>query len=189
MGVGAVADGAEKSEGKEPSPRKSTSRALLGGIGFVLIGGGIGIFFLMTSLKAVPAKKSFLQQKYAEVDLEVVQRDLPPPPGVPISNIFLCNPVLLLNSEIDNIEEIQAEIEKRKKSLRGKILQILHTKPEIYFYRPNLMPRISQLLLEELNDTLGRLAGGKPLMGLLHTRQPPTLWNSSCPRTPSARRC
>lgn len=154
----------KKSKSEEPAKKKPSPR-VLGGVAFVLLGGGIGIFFFVSYLDVDTAKdKSFLDQKYAEVDLDMLHREMSPSSPVLMKEVFLCHPVLILNSNIKGLEEIQGEVEKRKKSLRGDILAALYRKPEIFFRRPDLMTRVSDLFLYELNTSLGLLADGKPII-------------------------
>ena len=153
-------------DGKEAAAqKKGTSPGILGGIAFVLAGGAFGIFFLMSSLKAGPQEKtSFVNQKYAEVDLDSVQREMAPDSAVRYSQNFLCQPVLVLNPQIENIEEVKTLIEQRKKVLRGDILHLLYRMPEIYFKKPNLLGRVSNLFLDHVNSFLGPLDDGKSIV-------------------------
>jgi hypothetical protein len=168
LGVGAVAEEPEKKSKSEEPAKKKPFPGLLGGVVCVLLGGGIGIFFLVSYLDADTAKdKSFLDQEYAEVDLDMLHREMSPSSPVRMNEVFLCHPVLILNSNIKGLEEIQGEVEKRKKSLRGDILAALYRKPEIFFHRPDLMSRVSDLFLYELNASLGLLADGKPIISYI----------------------
>jgi hypothetical protein len=84
--------------------------------------------------------------------------------AVQFSKSFLCQPVLILNPEIENIEEVKSLVLLRKKGLRGDMLHLLYRMPEIYFKKPNLMGRISTLFLDHINKSLGRLENGKSIV-------------------------
>ncbi len=163
-----MADDAEKQVGDgEPGAEqnKKASPGVFGGIAFVLLSGAVGIFFLITSLKAGPMKEtSFVDRNYAEIDLDSVQREMASDSAVRFSKNFLCQPVLILNPDIENIEEVKSLVLLRKKALRGNMLHLLYRLPEIYFKKPNLMRRISTLFLDSINKSLGRIENGKSIV-------------------------
>jgi len=167
FGVGSVADSAEKQNGDgeaQAEQTKKSSAGVFGGIAFVLIGTSVGIFFFLTSLKDGPTQTSFVDRKYAEIDLDSVQREMAPDSAIRFSESFQCQPVLILNPEIENLDEVKSLVLLRKKALRGDMLHLLYRMPESYFKKPNLMGRISTLFLDHINESLGSLENGKSIV-------------------------
>jgi hypothetical protein len=163
MEANSIGSSSAKSGG-ESDGRKRILSLILGGAGFALLVAAIWGLFMVGSAKAGKHSRPFVVQNYAEIDLDVIHREIPGQPGGRFRETFFCQPILVLNSDMDNFKEVLAHIKKRKNSLRGELFRIIYTLPIRFFRGEDLLDKISELFLDAINLFLGPNYEGKEIV-------------------------
>ena len=148
------------STGSEKNIKRSVVAYFAGIAGAVLLV-VFGSFFLLSTAEGEVKSGSILDREYAELDLDVLHREVPVQLGGDTSETFICQPILVLNGDIEDLSVLHKKIERRKNTLRGELFRILYTLPTHYFRNRDLLARISHLFLKAVNGMLGPNPEGK----------------------------
>ena len=152
---------------ENPSPKREEDKKKfpvggLAGAGVAVLLFGVAGFLFLFSGDAGASNSRLVDQSYAEIDLEVLHREIPGSGSR--TETFFCQPVLILNPEMENFKEIQSNLEKRKNSIRGELFRILYTMPVRFFRTQDVLARISQIFTSALNRFLGPNFEGKSII-------------------------
>ena len=149
-----------KREGQDN--KKSFPVAGFAGAGIAICIVGVLGVVLLSSGDAGASNSRLMDQSYAEIDLEVLHREIPGSGSR--MDTFFCQPILILNPGMENFKEIQSNLEKRKNSIRGELFRILYTMPVRLFRTKDVLARISSLFTDAVNRFLGPNFEGKVII-------------------------
>ncbi len=134
------------------------------GAGFAFLLIAVGLFLFLGSSDVSGGQESFLEQEYAEIDLDVVHREFSGSPGRPVRETFFCQPILVLNPELEDLKAVHKNLQKRINSLRGEFFRVIYSLPAHYFRDSNLLSNLSGLFLKSVNLFLGSNSEGKSIV-------------------------
>ncbi len=155
----------EASEEEKKPQKKGISPIGIGvGLLFLVVAGGV-VFFFVARSGSGPKEKTPMELEYAEVDLGQVSYNLNPSQNS-INPTFMCNPVLILNHDIEDVSALQSMVEERKNLLRGLVLELIAVKGKTaaFFQDYNALTELAEALRDIFNDKLGKTEHGQTIV-------------------------
>ncbi len=145
-------------------PAKSSMGMIIVAVLVLVVGAGVFLIVKSGGSKAEGAG-SMIQQKYAQVNLDQISRELPVGEGaVKVNESFMIEPVLVINPNFANLEEIAAGVTLRKDLLRDRVIGILYQKTPYYFSQQGVREDLAAEIKKQLNQLLGRTKDGQEVI-------------------------
>lgn len=147
-----------------PAAKKSSMGMVIVAVLLVVV--GVGVFLIVKSGGSKSeGTGSMIQQKYAQVNLEQISRELPVGEGaVKVNESFMIEPVLVINPNFENLDEIAKGVDLRKDLLRDRVIGILYQKTPYYFSQQGVREDLASEIKKQLNQLLGRTKDGQEVI-------------------------
>ncbi|MBI2900347.1 MAG: hypothetical protein HYY17_09185 [Planctomycetes bacterium] len=125
---------------------------------------GVVVFMVARYLGQSKGAEVSSDKKYREVDLGTIARELPVgDEATRLTETFSIQPVLVLNTQFDDMDQVKAEVELKKNLLKSRVNEIVLQKPKKYFYEQGVLDDLGRTLKHELNLLLKSKDGHEPI--------------------------
>lgn len=148
---------AEKAEAAAPPAAPAPAKqALFSPTGAIivfvlLVLEGVGVFLIAKNFGASKEGAS-VDGEYVEVDIGSFDREIRSSTvETAVPRTFSMKVQLVLNSNLENVQEVKGEVEKKKNLLRARVYAILNGMNPDYFRQQNASEDLSSRLKQQLN--------------------------------------